>query len=84
MLNVAFEDETHAVIKMYFTAAPTPGFYLNMGTVEVDDPRWYVFFYKFDDFMREGWTEPKYVPPIDQSVQMPEVESKDIPTEDVN
>ncbi|CNH88349.1 Uncharacterised protein [Yersinia massiliensis] len=79
MLNVTFEDETHAVIKMYFEIAPTPGFYLNMGTVEVSDPRWHVFFYKFDDFMREGWPEPTYAPPVDQHLQMPEVEVMESP-----
>ncbi len=74
MLNVTFEDENQDVINMYFGYTPTLGFYANAGTVEVDDPRWYVFFYKFDDWMREGWPEPTYVPTEDQSVQMPEDE----------
>lgn len=75
MLNVTFEDETHAVINMYFGYTPMSGDYPNIGTVELDDSRWYVYFYKFPDFMREDWPEPTYVPSI---------EGEDILAEDVN
>lgn len=62
MLNVAFEDGGETVINMYFERPPTPGFYPTAGLVDVDDPRWYVFFYKFDEWMREGWPVPTYTP----------------------
>ncbi|HHL2560755.1 TPA: hypothetical protein ACQ31I_002665 [Yersinia enterocolitica] len=85
MERVAFESaDDGAEIIAWVPGDFVEGAFEFTGKVSLDDPRWYIFFYKFPDFMREGWTEPTYVPPEDQSVQMPQIKSEDIPIAKVN
>lgn len=84
MAMVAFEDITEQkIIAWGFSGLSSDDFEF-IGVADYSKKNWYDYYYSFPDFMREGWSEPTYVPPVDKSVQMPEVESDDIPAEDVN
>ncbi|MDN0096583.1 hypothetical protein [Yersinia rohdei] len=59
-MHVQFADDTEAVIVSYFCCPQDPIYYSFLGEVEVDDPRWHVFYEKMPDYIQFYLPTPIY------------------------
>ncbi|WP_145542803.1 hypothetical protein [Yersinia frederiksenii] len=59
-MHVQFADATEAVIVSYFCCQQDPIYYDLLGEVEVDDPRYIVFYEKMPDYAQVSLPTPIY------------------------
>lgn len=60
MLYVQFSDETETVIISYFASPQNPEYYDFLGEVEVDDPRYVIFYNSMPNDIKQYLPTPTF------------------------